>query len=1005
MKAIRPFVALLILLPLFAYGQQVYNPDFIANEGTVPGDHFGQSVAVYGDYAVIGMPDYDNGKGRAFVYKFENGNWDRVAILQPSVEQINSKFGFSVSISQNYIAVGAPYYNNGSNAKVGAVFVYYSSDGNWSGMLTASALYPYFQEDREYFGYSLSITTILVIGAPGKENGKGAVYIYNPISGNNWDFLALLTNDTGQQGDSLGTSVDVWLANTIITGAPGVNSGTGAAYIYQISGSWTSTGTPSAQLVPGKINTGDHFGVSVAIDSFAVVGADKGDASGENEGMAYVFERPETGWLGQINESFVLYANNYSGTNQSLAFGRSVDIYEAKIIAGAPGENNGTGAVYLFTPPYNNITISEKAIFKNNENNGHFGQSVAFGQKQIIVGAPITNNIGLAYLFIGPYKIFDPSSLSDLCGNDTISMNAYGVLVSQYQWFYKKQSETDFTQTTDNSNFSGSGTQRLTIALDHTFQNCNIFCHLINYYSGTNTGVNTDTAVIGLETTPPTITVNNTYHHYYLNNGGVAKLHFSDYATVSDNCDIADTVFLIGLNPRIKIDYATCDDLNKIKKFWLSATDVSGNSTHTMDQYSYEAHDTISPTFDVSEDELYLDNNGHASLNPDAIIRNVHDNCGVTDTIFSQSEFTCQDIGDDTITVTVTDLAGNYVSKKTIIHVNDYVWPTLTLKSGTVDVYLDSNGIAVPYPLIDTAYDNCTIVDTLADTLTCMALNKTVTVNITVKDEFGLETKKQATVHVKDTIKPYIKTRSVNIYLDSTGVDTLHPYMVIDSLWDNCTVVDTFFGSHEQIIVNCGTTNGTHVGMLNAVDDAGNQTSSVFFYFTYDTLKPILTCPQDQGKQVDASGFYTVTDSTLDASAYDNCGIKRLFNRINDSTTLKDYAFAPGDYEIVWIAEDPSGNRDSCSFHLIVTGNSTGIHSVERDVKIYPNPAKNALFIVFNEPAMGQITVFDDLGREVYSKKFNSSKIRLNINDYPQGLYTLKIKLPDKTLQRKFIKQ
>ena len=612
---------------------------------------------------------------------------------------------------------------------------------------------------------------------------------------------------------------------------------------------------------------------------------------------------------------------------------------------------------------------------------------------------------GHAFVYIGPYKTKDPTSFSDLCGDDTINLNAYGVLVNQYQWNYKKQSASEYTQTSDTiANFSGSGTRTLTIRLDHTFQQCHVFCHLTNYYPVTNKSTNTDTVTIGLETTPPTITVNNTYHHYYLNKGGVAKLQFSDYATVSDNCAIADTVFLIGLNPRVEIDYATCDDLNKVKAFWLSATDVSGNTTNTFDQYKYETHDTISPTFDVSEDELYLNDTGYAALKPDLIIHNVFDNCAVTDTIFSQTDFYCRDLGDDTITVTVTDLSANYVVKKTIIHVNDYVWPTLVLKPGTVDVYLDSNGIVVPYALIDTAYDNCSIVDTIADTLTCMALNKTVDVNVKVIDEFGNETPKQGSVHVVDTIKPYLKTHVLNVYLDSTGVDTLHPYMVIDSLWDNCTVIDTFFGNHDVVTANCGTLSGTIVGMLHAVDDAGNQISKVYMYNTYDTLSPVLICPQDTTVAADASGYYTVLDSSLDARAWDNCSIDTLFNRINDSTTLKGHAFSPGVYDIVWIAKDKSANTDSCSFRLTVTGTSTNLNTLSRGVRLYPNPVKKVLFVEFPEFQSGQIRIFDQLGRLVYMREFNATKFTINTNIYPPGVYMVRIRLKDRTIERKFIK-
>ncbi len=974
--------------------QSIFPPSEISDVYSAEGERAGYSVAVYGDYAVVGVPGYQNSQGKAFVMKYENGTWSKVADLYAENPQDGAKFGFSVAIYDNYIMVGAPYYDIDVENQ-GAVFVFYSSDGTWAGDLSSDKfLTDEDPNEDENYGFSLDMTTILAVGAPGKS-GKGGVFV-GELNGTSWQNVALLTFSEGETGDSLGYSVGLYQDAKIITGAPNAGS-TGLAFIYQIHGSWDSTGNPDAVLVGGQ----SHFGVSVALGDFAVVGDDKSDLSGTAEGGVYVFECQGGTWSGEIEPSFTLQAKGIN-TDGSLRFGASVDIQNQNILVGAPGDNAGQGTVFGFMPPY----VKENTptfIFKPDKPDANFGTSLAFGQKQIVVGGPgVDNYTGLQYLFLGPYVLDTLVDYKDVCGNDTVFFNPRTLLVKEFQWFSKKYSQSEFQQLADDDTFSGVTTGVLTVNLDSTLDSSLYFCNLSNYYTNT---LHTDTGLVTLEKVEPIIKINNTYHQYYLNANGQARLNVSDYATVADECGIADSVFILATTAQPGY-YGTCDDLNHNRQMMLLVRDVSGN-TATYATLVYTVADTLAPSFDVGETEVYLDENGQGQLNPDEIIHNVHDNCGVTDTIISKPEFNCGDVGDDTISVTLTDLSGNSITKKTVIHVNDYIWPDLQVKQDTVTLYLDSNGTVLPKAAIISATDNCPNLDTIMDTLNCMALNKVLQDTITVRDIMGNEIQKVVKVRVKDTIKPAMFLHHINVYLDSTGVAMIKPYMFIDYLWDNCSIVDTFFEANQTSLTTyCSFVGNTFLGYLTAVDDAGNSVVKQYEYTVYDTLTPkISNCPADKTVDVDSSGYYVVPDESLDIEVCDNCGIDTVFNSVNDSSTLQGHIFAPGTYHVTWTAKDKNGNLATCSFELTVKGQAAYVPEIsDKNVIVYPNPASGKLFIALPLAKKGQLYIIDQTGRVVVRKTFNTNTLQFDVSYLPAGVYTIGLKLEGNLILKKFVK-
>ena len=91
-------------------------------------DHFGASVSISGDYAVLGAwGDDDNGlsSGSAYLFKRSGTNWTQEAKLLPSDGAPGDNFGWSASISGDYSVLGASF-DDDNGLSSGSAYVYTS---------------------------------------------------------------------------------------------------------------------------------------------------------------------------------------------------------------------------------------------------------------------------------------------------------------------------------------------------------------------------------------------------------------------------------------------------------------------------------------------------------------------------------------------------------------------------------------------------------------------------------------------------------------------------------------------------------------------------------------------------------------------------------------------------------------------------------------------------------------------------------------------------------------
>ena len=238
-------------------------------------------------------------------------------------------------------------------------------------------------------GHSVAVDgDTLVVGAPGNGSASGAVYVFRR-SGNSWVQTAKLTASDATVNDRLGSSVAI-SGDTIVAGAPsddvGSNDDQGSVYTFARTG--PAARTETAKLTASDGAAGDNLGFSVAIDGDTIVAGAPLDDSGGNaeQGSAYTFA--STGAAAR-NETGKLTAGDGAAGDQ---LGLTVAIEGDTIVSAAPLDNVGAnadqGSAYTFARTGAAArTETAKLTAGDGAANDRLGFSAALDGDTIVVGA------------------------------------------------------------------------------------------------------------------------------------------------------------------------------------------------------------------------------------------------------------------------------------------------------------------------------------------------------------------------------------------------------------------------------------------------------------------------------------------------------------------------------------------------------------------------------------------------------------------------------------------
>jgi hypothetical protein len=341
-------------------------PPVVLKSGTPREAQFGYSVAIEGDTIVVGTYGADESKGdpyvpytgpAVYVYSRNQGGagaWGWLQTVKPPAGLsvlATGRFGASVSISGDILAVGAPIDYTCTPAS-GSVYLYQrDAQGVWQYIKTIKV-----DTSSNHFGWSVALDgSRLVVGAPAPTGGHGEAYLFDHNQGGTdaWGLVSQLM-PADQVGAHFGWSVSA-RGNYIVIGSPAETMSTlGAAYVF------TATNYVWAQQTKFNPPTGVnawYFGYSVSVDSDRVAIGTMGAyaTDGKYQSGVYLFAPASSGTDWSLTDTVAL-TNPQTGDK----FGNSVTLSGSTLLVGAFLRNVTSvteGAGYVFsvgggvTPP------------------------------------------------------------------------------------------------------------------------------------------------------------------------------------------------------------------------------------------------------------------------------------------------------------------------------------------------------------------------------------------------------------------------------------------------------------------------------------------------------------------------------------------------------------------------------------------------------------------------------------------------------------------------------
>ena len=388
-----------------------------------------------------------------------------------------------------------------------------------------------------------------------------------------------------------------------------------------------------------------------------------------------------------------------------------------------------------------------------------------------------------------------------------------------------------------------------------------------------------------------------------------------------DNCAITSSVL-----PTSTFD---CTDIGP-NTVTLIVSDASGNTaTGTA---IVTVIDNMAPTALCQDLIVNLDAAGTASVTAAMINNGSTDNCGILSVTASPLNFTCANVGNNNVTLTVNDVNGNTANCLGVVTVVDNIAPVALCQN--VNLNLDSNGDALLTPAMvnNGSSDNCSVAFMSVSQANFSCANTGAnTITFTATDASGNSSTCTSTITILDLIAPNALCQDITLNLDATGNAVITAAMIDNLSNDNCGVASL---TASQTAFTCGNV-GTNNVTLTVADPSGNTSACTSIVTVVDNVAPVANC-QNTSINLDASGMATITAAMIDNTSTDACGIATL-----SASTTNFTCANVGANNVTLTVTDVNGNTSTCTSFVTVVDNINPT-AICQNVTVSLNPAGNA---------------------------------------------------------------
>ena len=325
----------------------------ISGEPSTIGDGFGEVVSSHANYYAVGSYRQNAETGACSVYVEDFGNFIHTD-LEPAGLNTGDQYGYSVDVYSNLVVAGAP----GTSFDAGSVYIFERVDGIWQ---NSEVIVPAGVSAGDQFGYSVSIFGALVaVGAPGVESDTGAVYIFQKLD-DVWTEISQIQVVGLPIGSLFGTKVSVY-NDTLSVYTP---DGNGQVYIFDEDNSaWSQTAIFENDTGPSD----EEYGRSLSLNGNTL-------AVGTAAEYMVVYSRTSGLW---DDGTILVSSDNQSGD----LFGYEVSVEGSVLLVSSPEADSGDGKLYTYQK-ISGIWGNENIIADESSHEG-FGYSISINRINFI---------------------------------------------------------------------------------------------------------------------------------------------------------------------------------------------------------------------------------------------------------------------------------------------------------------------------------------------------------------------------------------------------------------------------------------------------------------------------------------------------------------------------------------------------------------------------------------------------------------------------------------------
>jgi hypothetical protein len=884
------FIAMLLSFTNLNLSAQGFDLEELTSSDGESVDNYGYAVSLSDDHMVVGAIFNDwNGSNSGAVYVYEKdglGNWVNEQKLGPSDGDGVGQYGHSVGISGDYLVVGSPYDDENGYGS-GSIYIYKKdATGTWGDEQKITPSDAYFSD---WFGLSVSISgDYLVAGASrNSDNGvsSGSAYVYENDGTGIWGNEQKITASDASENSFFGGTVYM-SDNQLFVSAQGANDAAGTVYVYQNdgSGNWGD----EQKITASDASPSSYFGSSIA--SFGdqlVIGAMLADGNDNGSGAVYFYEKDASGdWnfeqklIASDGEYYDYYGQSLSISADLLVIGAPQDVYESDPGAVYVYENDGTGS-------WGN---EQKIMVDGVTTANRFGHSVSISDGKLILGTP--GEIFVNPSPVGSVYIATPAlacTLEISCPADQTINAVQGTCEGPINF-------VDPTMTTSDATLCNPVLTQTTGPANGTVATAGV--HVLSFEASDDAG-NLETCSFTIDIVDSTLPISICQDFTIaLDNNGAAIVLPEDVDNGSnDECGIA----ALSLS---QTDY-DCTHLGP-NTVTLTVTDANNNES-TCDAI-VTVEDNVAAEALCQDLTVQLDNTGNVSITASDLDNGSNDACGIASLELSLTAFDCSVIGENTVTLTVTDNNTNVSTCDAIVTVEDNIAPEALCQDFTVQLDNAGNGSTIAAAVDNGSNDACGIANlelSLTD-FDCTVIGEN-TVILTVTDNNANESTCDAVVTVVDNVNPVI-TCPANLVFDLCSANDVDLSTVgTATVTDNCQA--TIDVSVNQIPGICLASNIIE-RTFTATDIVGNTSSCVQTITTQDLEAPVITV-NDITVNTDQGVCGAVV--SFSSSATDNCSSASI------TYSIPSGSFFPVGTTLVTVtATDLCENSSSVVFEVVV---------------------------------------------------------------------------------------